>query len=609
MLLFNNSQLPLQKGKVIDIKVRSNQKSNDMKKLVAIILFALVTIGLEAQETKKVFGTVSDGTNPMEDVTVTVLDKNVSTSTGTDGQYEIQVEIGDKLQFSYTGMRTVTIKVEDVTRILNPVMIPDITELNEVEVKASRRRSQAEMAEDYNTNKSIIRTAWGYLDADRAAGRIRMLDEDEINAVSLCVLNLLQRFPGVQTIGNCSGTGGAVIIRGLSSFSNSNAAIFDVDGQIFTDVPWWVDINNIKRIAVLYGLSTTVQYGGLAQGGVVVINTIGGSPTNSEIVDRARLRNNYADGSELSREEVAKNAPTYLKELRAGNSFEESKAIFESYHATYSNSPYFLLDAYTHFVEEHNEDDYADGIIEEHFDSYRNNAVLMKALAYTYESQGRYEKANQTYKEIFILRPNYVQSYMDMANSYRDLDEPRQAASMHARYGYLVNEGFLEQDTVGFAPIMEREFNNLLMLNKGAVIDGRKAQKLFVAEEDFEGTRLVFEWNDGEAEFELQFVNPENQYHKFKHSLADNAEVIALEKDFGYNVKEYLVDGALPGTWQVNVKYLGNKSLTPAYLKATVYYGYGTRAQRKETMVFKLDLKKVNQELFQFLSSAKVVVK
>ena len=199
-----------------------------------------------------------------------------------------------------------------------------------------------------------------------------------------------------------------------------------------------------------------------------------------------------------------------------------------------------------------------------------------------------------------------VQSYFDMANSYRNLNEPRQAAAMYARYEYLIGEGFLEADSVGFGPVMTREFNNLLLLNKSAVVDGRKAKKMYVAKEDFKGTRMVFEWNDGEAEFELQFVNPENQFYKWKHSLAENPEEIEREKDFGYNVKEYLIDSSLPGTWRINVNYLGNKSLSPTYVKATVYYNYGTRSQRKETQVFKLSLKNVNQELFTVQASGNV---
>ena len=180
---------------------------------------------------------------------------------------------------------------------------------------------------------------------------------------------------------------------------------------------------------------------------------------------------------------------------------------------------------------------------------------------------------------------------------------------MYARYEYLIGEGFMEPDTLSFGTIMNREYNNLLMLDKGAIVENRKAKKLFVAKEDFEGTRLVFEWNDGEADFDLQFVNPENQYFMWKHNMNENAEVIAREKDFGFNLTEYLVDGALPGTWQVNVNYMGNKSLTPTYLKATIYSNYGTALQQKEVKVFKLSLKNVNQQLFTLQAASKVVTR
>ncbi|MDT0539542.1 MULTISPECIES: carboxypeptidase-like regulatory domain-containing protein [Croceitalea] len=581
-----------------------------MKNLLSILFSFFLLNALTAQEKHKIFGKVSDGKNPIANVNVRIANNDSSTITDSDGNYEIMAGTGDILEFTYTGLRTVSIRVEDVTKILNPIMIPDVTELDEVEVTASKRRSQKDMEEDYVTNKSIIRTAWGLLDAERAAGNIRILAEDQISPGHLCLLDLLAgEFAGVSVSGTCNGLGGAVSIRGPISISNSTPAIYDIDGQIFTDYPWWLDINNIKRVAILANLATTATYGSLGKSGVVVINTVGGNPKVDQFVDRARLRNNYADDKTLSRAEAAENAPSYLKELMNSESFEASKAIFEKHHKVYSNSPYFLLDAYTHFADTYDEMEYADSIIESHFATYTNNPVLLKALAYIYESQQRFEKANAAYKEVFILRPNYAQSYMDMANSYRNLREPQQAASMYARYEYLIQEGFLEQDTIGFGPIVEREYNNLLMLEKGAVVKGRKAQKLFVAEEDFKGTRLVFEWNDGEAEFDLQFVNPENQYHKWKHSMFDNVEVIEREKSFGYNANEYLIDDSLPGTWQVNVNYLGNKSLSPTYLKATVYYDYGSRNQRKEVKVFKLSLKNVNQELFNLQAGNKIAVR
>ncbi len=585
-----------------------------------LLVFCLATFVGLAQD-RMVKGKVTDGKLPLENVNITVLDKDTMAVTDTEGKYEIAVETGDRLQYTYTGMRTITIRVEDVTRILNPVMIPDVERLDEVVVEGSQRRSQKDLAEDYVLNKNIVKTAWGFLDADKAPGNVRTLDDSEINPVNVGILGLLQnRFPGVSVVGSIIGPGGtsspgqvgnpsrgaAVFIRGFGSINNQQAAIFDVDGQIFTDIPYWLDIGNIKRVAILNNLATTTMYGGLASGGVVVINTFSGNAGNNEIVDRARLRNNYATGKVLTREEILENAPSYLKELEASSSFEAAKTVFENYETNFSNSPHFYIAAHRHFADRWNELEYADNIIAENFAQFEDNAVLLKALAYVYEAQGRFEKANDMYKEVFVLRPNYVQSYFDMANSYRNLNEPRQAASMYARYEYLIGEGFLEADSVGFGPVMTREFNNLLLLNKSAVVDGRKAKKMYVAKEDFKGTRMVFEWNDGEAEFELQFVNPENQFYKWKHSLAENPEEIEREKDFGYNVKEYLIDSSLPGTWRINVNYLGNKSLSPTYVKTTVYYNYGTRSQRKETQVFKLSLKNVNQELFTVQASGNV---
>jgi hypothetical protein len=46
-----------------------------------------------------------------------------------------------------------------------------------------------------------------------------------------------------------------------------------------------------------------------------------------------------------------------------------------------------------------------------------------------------------------------------------------------------------------------------------------------------------------------------------------------------------------------NVNYLGNKSLTPTYLKVTIYHNFGLASEQKESQVFKLSAKNLNQEL------------
>jgi len=607
----------------LEVPVRSNFKTSVMKKIVFLPLLFLLTYSLSAQNERKVFGTVTDGTNPIENVAIKILDTDKMAATDKEGKYSIAVGTGDQLQFSFTGLRTISIKIEDVTRVLNPIMVPDVTELDEVVVAASKRRSQKDLEEDYAINPNIIRTAWGLIDADRAAGNVRMLEDDEIYSASLCILDLLRnRFPGIRVVGSCttggstgligdvSGVplvGGFVFIRGSSSITNPTPAIFDIDGQIFSDAPVWLDVTSIKRLAILGNLGTTVTYGNTGKGGVIVINTVNGNPQLNKIVDRARLKNNFLKEPVLTKFEMAKDKPIYLQDLEATTNFEEAKNIYMTNKDRYSNSPFFFIDSYNYFYDAHNEKEFSDAIIKGNFGLFEGNAVLIKALAYSYEGQDRFDKAHELYKEIFMLRPNYAQSYLDMANSYRNVNSYKSSASMYSRFDYLVEQGFMKADSVDFDKIIQREHNNLLALRKNDIVTSTESSTVYVAEEDFEGTRLVFEWNDSEAEFDLQFVNPGNQYFIWKHSLADNPETIYREKDYGHNTTEYLIDGALSGTWKVNIKYLGNKSLTPTYLKATIYHNYGTKGQRKEVKVFKLNLKNVNHELFQLQSSSNLV--
>lgn len=617
------------------------------------ILFAVLLLsgaGLIAQDTMRaITGKISDGRNSIENVAIAIEGKSTQTFSDTNGRYSIEASLGDKISYAYQGLKTVTIKVEDVTRILNVTMVPDVEELDEVTIVGSNRKTQEQLELEYPTNQNIIRTAYGFLNAETAPGNVRFLAEEEINSVAICILDLLRNeFSGVRVQGSCLGAfgpgagaaqqltniaggnsnqagviglaadanggqssliNGKVFIRGNNSLLNPRSAIFDVDGQIFSDAPIWIDVKNIKRLAILNNFANTVQYGSAGAGGVIVVNTVNGLPQNTPIYDRALLRNNFVADNILSQEDLKRNWPTYLRELDQSNSFEDAKNVFDKYEKSYGGSPYFFLDAQDHFTAQWNEKGYANDIVDSNFYMFEKNPVLLKALAYQNQEQGEFEMANALYKKVMELRPNYAQSYMDLANSYRELSDVQQAANIYNRYTYLVSEGFMNADSTGFGPMMEREYNNLLALNKGKLVKGQKATELYVAEEDFKGTRLVFEWNDSEAEFELQFVNPKKQYHMIKHSLADNEAMISSEKEYGYNTTEFLIDGSLPGSWTVNINYLGNKSLTPTYLKATVYYNYGTFSQRKETRVFKLSLKEVPHELFSLTTGGRVAIR
>lgn len=560
--------------------------------ITCFTLFAFV--GISAQESRSIHGNVSDGNNPIQDVRIQVEGSQAQTFTDANGKYKLGVEVGDLLKYSYNGMKDYLVRVEDVTRFLNLIMIPDIEELPEVTVTGSNRKTQGDLAVEYPVNPRIIKTAFGYLNADTAPGKVILLSDEEITSVSLCLLNVIRnRFPGVSIIGDCQ-QGGDVIIRGAGSIANARTAVYDLDGLILQDAPIWLNVDQIKRIAVIPSIAFASRYGALGNGGVVIINTITGNPQSSKIVDQARLRNNYYKGDALGEDAVQNSQPAYIAALREAGSFDDARVVYNRYAAQYSGSPYFYLDAYRHFYEDLDAMEFADGIIRDNSFRFEDNAVVLKALAYNYQEQGRFKKALETFKEVFILRPQYSQSYQDLAGAYQDARAYDKAASMYARYKYLVDENFLMESEY-FSKIIQHESDNFLKLHAGkAGIDLKKVLTDLYVENT---TRMVVEWNDTEAEFELQFVNPEGQYHIWKHTYAGNEARIVDEKIKGYSMEEHIINKAMPGLWEVNIRYLGNKSLTPTYLKITTYYNYGQRNQQKDVKTFKLTLKDNWQKL------------
>ncbi len=384
--------------------------------------------------------------------------------------------------------------------------------------------------------------------------------------------------------------------------AGSGGAIFDVDGQIFESLPCnLIDVSNIKRIAVIPSYSGVLRYGGLGKGGVVIINTktANFSPRDQDgnLIDVARRTDNVYRSKVLVTDIAQQNRPNYLQQLYEANDIDAAIARYNELTTAYASSYFFFLDAYTYFSTEMKNNEFADAIIAEHQALFADNPVALKSLAFLYQAGGRFEKANAIYKEVFILRPDYAQSYLDLAESYREIGGYQKAAAIYARYGYLLEEGLLIDTAKVFTQIIDRELNNLITL-KGKELLSKQDLKKLALDEYFEGTRLVFEWADSEAEFELRFVNPQNRFFDWKHNSRENADRIKDEKSIGYATEEYLIDDTLKGEWQVNINYLGNKSLTPTYLKATVYHNFGRPSQTKETKVFKLSLKNVDQRLF-----------
>ncbi|SDQ79603.1 carboxypeptidase-like regulatory domain-containing protein [Flagellimonas zhangzhouensis] len=572
-------------------------------RLLKIACFFLLFSGFSYGQ-NAISGRISDGKSPLSNVKVHNLTSGAQTSSDTQGIYQIKAQPREELRFTYMGMDTVAILVEDVTRILNVKMELKIEELDEVELVSEVGRNKQRILEhQYATNKNLIRTAFGIIDKETFAGRLPILtNKDMISNHYNFGMYLIGKFAGTKVIINPDYTF-QVYSRGMGSIMAQQPMIYDIDSQIFTEGPSWLDPNNIERVALMPGINATAKYGTIGAGGVIVVNTKNGTykANPKEPYDQAKLRNNYMNGK-VAQNGNGASKPQYLIDLENSATVEEAKVVYQEKGQVYGNHPNFLLDAYVHFYDVRGQKEFADAILERFVQVSEKNPVMLKALAYTLEDQDRTKDAHEIYKKIYKLRPDYAQSYIDLANSYRNLDMPDSATSLFARHSYLLDEGMLQNDSLNLATLMQREMDNLFLLENSSM----KIHKRKKTEQDFYSTRLVFEWNDSEAEFNLQFVNPENQYFNWKHSLAEMPERIRSEKKLGFSMADFLLDDELAGIWKVNVTYLGNKQLSPSYLKATIYKNYGSKIQSKEVQVFKLSTKGANQQFFELRLPSRV---
>jgi len=224
---------------------------------------------------KAVSGNVSDDSGmPVAGVNIIVQGTTTGTQSDFDGNYSIMTDQGSVLTFTYLGYSTVSETVGS-SGTVNVTMSENVAELDEVVVTAlgiSREK------------KSL-----GYAVSEVAGEEMEQRTEGDVARV------LSGKASGVQ-ITSASGTSGSatnVVIRGYSSITGSNQALFVVDGIPFSSDTnsqgsffsgnigssrfLDLDPNNIASVNVLKGLAAATLYGSAGKNGVIVITTKAGS--------------------------------------------------------------------------------------------------------------------------------------------------------------------------------------------------------------------------------------------------------------------------------------------------------------------------------------------
>lgn len=573
-----------------------------MKYPAFLFLFLIFPSQIFSQElSNRIYGKVTDGYDPVYGVKVEIEGHDNTSQTDINGHYEIYASPRSELIFTRVGFDSIKVIVEDITSRLNIVMHREVQELDEVTVTDKRIPRQKKWAMNYYSEPSIINTGRGYMNNRESAFHFYVLDKDEINFAAPDIVSVINgRIPGARV--RLSYTGERYLtLRTNGSLRNEKGPVYEVDGVLFTQTPTWLILDNILRIGVIPGLHASLLYGSVASGGLVVINTVNGfhglrEEGSSALYDQALLRNNFATNNYLNEDQALRNGPKFLNELILTEQFSELETIIEKYKSTFSSNSLFVIETYRklysigRFVE-------ADDWIKSKIKIYRDDPVFLKSLAYTYDEQKRYTKANDLYKEIFKLRPRYAQSYLDLAQSYYSINEADKGYIQLIRLRNLQEKNYIKKDTSFLQDFILREMIQVNAHNDSFNISNTSE----TFDNDFFGaTRLTFEWSDSEAEFEIQFINPSNQYYIWNHSLENSERRIRNEKIIGFSCYDNLIDSSLPGQWSVRINYHGNKKMSHTYFKARIIKNFGMENQLIETKVFPLYLRDNPIEIANF---------
>ena len=226
-----------------------------MKKITLIIAVLCMIVQFGFAQSLTVTGVVTskDDGQPVIGASIVVKGTSNGTITDFDGNYTITADKGQTLVVSYVGMKTQEVVIKSAMQ--NIILVTDAEVLEEVVVTA-----MGVVQEKKRLNFAVQNVG----------------SDDLTEGKSANVLNALQgRVAGVNvtTGGGSPNSGTQLIIRGVTSLSQSNEPLIVLDGMPLTGGVGDLNPNDIESITVLKGAAASALYGQEAASGVLMITT------------------------------------------------------------------------------------------------------------------------------------------------------------------------------------------------------------------------------------------------------------------------------------------------------------------------------------------------
>jgi TonB-linked SusC/RagA family outer membrane protein len=257
----------------LDKHLKSKNLQN-MKKLLTMMMVAMLSFGVVVAQTRVLTGKVTDSNKSIPVPGATVKAKSGATVAADDnGNFKIDVKDGDVLTITAVNYGTNTFKV-GTGSTLNISILKQDNRLDEVVVTAQGiRKKSREIGYAYAKISND----------DVTVGRSPQLAQALSGKVSgLAVYNVNNGVdPSVK-----------IVLRGFRSLTGNNEALVIVDGmQTTSTVLALINPNDIDNVSILKGGQAATLYGSAGINGAVVITTKKGA--------KGKLKVNYSNATNI----------------------------------------------------------------------------------------------------------------------------------------------------------------------------------------------------------------------------------------------------------------------------------------------------------------------
>ncbi len=533
---------------------------------------------------KPIKGTVYIDNVPSGEIEVRIKGSSKIYRTDTNGAFTVSAIPGDSIVVTSRLNKTIkTIPIGYLNKDLDVFLEANVTTLEEVIVTEKRLDAIA---------KEMVRTSIGLKNKESIGYAVQSIGEERITPINTDLNQVIQgKFSNVtlandedltQFKGRANNTllgnsYGLVVVDGVPIQQSDSSTGYRADAT-------FINPDNVADITVLKGFAATNRYGTLGNGGVLLITTktAKNKGAKSSPPNTALAKNNIYDASAVDTFQNSAITIALDKEPNLERAYEK----YLDLRNFNEGNDVFYLDAFTFFKDK--DKAVAARILSNFWERHPSDKTYLSIAEMGMRYLGMNEVSQLLNRQLNAQNPIALQPFFTEAKIKLAQGDQQEALNLLTTLVKGGNYGNLKVQPIQKS--VERELKNLVYREK-ASLELTKVDEVYFKNTQM-NVRILVEWNNPKAEFQIQFVNPQNRFFNWEHTNANDAARIREEIELGYVMEEFELYDDFKGDWTINANFIGNldrQNKEPLILLFTVYKNFGYPSQTQEKVFIYLD--------------------